>query len=359
MSIATLKCEYIWLDGGDTPQLRSKTRVLNIEAEDENWKLSLSDIPVWSFDGSSTGQAVTEDSDCVLRPVFACIDSNRQNGVLVLCDVLNTDLTPHESNSRARMIDAMIQNGNVEPFVGFEQEYFLYDLETDRPLGWSKDEDPGPQGPYYCAVGGGNVDGRHISELHLTACLGSGLSIQGLNAEVALGQWEYQMGGPGINAVATCDHLWVSRFILNRIAESRGVRVELDPKPVKGDWNGSGMHTNFSTKLMREEGGLDHIKAACERLGSESNLSAVRESYGVGLERRLTGNHETCSIDEYRYAVSDRGASIRIPWHVERQGVGYLEDRRPNSNADPYKVAAYILNATANVAETDSEVKGE
>jgi glutamine synthetase len=355
MSAATLKCEYIWLDGGDTPQLRAKTRVLNIESEDENWKLSLADIPAWGFDGSSTGQATTKDSDCVLRPVFACIDSNRQNGILVLCDVLNSDLTPHSSNSRARMIDAMIAHGNSEPFLGFEQEYFLFDTATNRPMGWGSSGEPEPQGPYYCGVGGGRVEGRAVSELHLTACLGSGLSIVGVNAEVALGQWEYQVGGPGINAVATCDHLWVSRFILNRIAEARGLKIDLDPKPVSGDWNGSGMHTNFSTKVMREEGGLEHINAACNRLGEPDNVKKITSVYGEGLEKRLTGDHETSLLGEFSYAVSDRGASVRIPWQVEAQGKGYLEDRRPNSNADPYKVAAYLLEATAGEVEIDGK----
>lgn len=343
MSVATIKCEYIWLDGNDTQQLRSKTRVLNIESEDENWKLSLKDLPVWTFDGSSTKQAKTEVSDCVLRPVFACVDPNRQNGVLVLCDVLNPDLTPHPTNTRAKLIDSMISNGSAEPFVGFEQEYFLYNPVTNKPLGWEDDE-PGPQGPYYCAVGAGNVEGRPIAELHLTACLSAGLSIVGVNAEVALGQWEYQVGGPGINAVAACDHLWMARYLLSRISETRGVVVNLDPKPLEGDWNGSGMHTNFSTKSMREDGGLEHINAACKKLGEESALSLVKDVYGEGLERRLTGKHETASIDEFSFGPSDRGASIRIPWHVEKQGRGYFEDRRPNSNADPYKVLAYLLN---------------
>ena len=353
MSAATLKCEYIWLDGGDTPQLRSKTRVLNIQSDDDDWKLSLADIPVWSFDGSSTGQATTQSSDCILRPVFACVDSNRQNGILVLCDVLNEDLTPHSSNSRARMIDSMIAHGTTEPFLGFEQEYFLINSETDRPLGWSKSEDPAPQGQYYCGVGAGTVEGRDISELHLTACLGSGLSIVGVNAEVALGQWEYQIGGPGVNAVATCDHLWVSRFILSRIAESRGVRVELDPKPVSGDWNGSGMHANYSTKDMREEGGLEHVKAACNKLGGQDNLSKITGVYGEGLERRLTGKHETAKLEEFSYGVSDRGASVRIPWHVEKSGRGYFEDRRPNANADPYKVGSYLINTIGDGVKTD------
>jgi glutamine synthetase len=354
MSAAILRVEYIWLDGAETPQLRSKTRVLPIKSEDENWKLNLGDIPIWSFDGSSTGQATTEDSDCVLRPVFACVDSNRQNGVLVLCDVLNADLTPHKSNYRARLIDTMIEHGKSEPILGFEQEYFLYDTDPERPLGWPSDNtEPAPQGPYYCAVGQGLVSGRDISELHLNSCINSGLSIVGVNAEVALGQWEFQMGGPGVNAVAACDHLWVARYLLNRIAESRGASVVLDPKPVmRGDWNGSGMHTNFSTKAMRDEGGMEHIEKACNALSDKESISKALGSYGEGLERRLTGLHETCSINEFRYGVSDRGASIRIPWHVAKQGRGYLEDRRPNSNADPYRIASYLIEATA----SDDEV---
>tara|TARA_A200000159_G_scaffold164397_1_gene193835 strand:- start:2013 stop:3074 length:1062 start_codon:yes stop_codon:yes gene_type:complete len=347
MSGAVIRCEYIWLDGGVTPQLRSKTRVITVNSEDEDWKLSLSDLPVWGFDGSSTGQATTSDSDCVLRPVFACIDSNRQNGILVLCDVLNSDLTPHESNTRARLIDSMIANGSLEPFVGFEQEYFIYNKETNRPLGWPTDGEPSPQGQYYCGVGAENVDGRSLSELHLSACISSGLSIQGVNAEVALGQWEYQIGGPGINAVASCDHLWVSRFIMQRIAESKGWSISLDPKPIDGDWNGSGLHTNFSTNKMREEGGMEHILSSANKLGASDALSLVSDFYGEGLNRRLTGNHETSKLDEFKVGVSDRAASIRIPWQVEKQGFGYFEDRRPNSNADPYKVLRYIMDAVS------------
>ena len=352
MGTATLRCEYIWLDGGVTPQLRSKTKVLNVESEDDNWQLNLRDFPVWGFDGSSTGQATTEASDCVLRPVFACIDSNRSNGVLVLCDVLNTDLTPHESNYRARLIDAMLKHGDSQPVIGFEQEYFLY--EDGRPMGWPEKGSPDAQGRYYCAVGCGNVSGRDIAEVHLTSCINSAISIVGVNAEVALGQWEYQIGGPPFNAVAACDHLWVSRYLLSRIAETQGVEVSLDPKPVTGDWNGSGLHCNFSTKQMREAGGMQHIVAACETLASEANTERAKATYGEGLERRLTGLHETCSIDEFRYGVSDRGASIRIPWIVDKQGAGYFEDRRPNSNADPYKVATTLIEIVCPANELDT-----
>lgn len=343
MKTTVLKCEYVWLDGNETQTLRSKTRVLSLKSEDENWNLSIKDIPIWTFDGSSTNQAETASSDLVLRPVFACIDSNRENGVIVLCDVLNPDMTPHESNHRARLIDEVLRYKDSEPFVGFEQEYFLYDGQNI--MGWEDESNLRPQGPYYCGVGADNVAGRNLVELHLSSCINSGLSIVGLNAEVALGQWEYQIGGPGVNVVAACDHLWVSRFILQRICELQGVSVSLDPKPVEGDWNGSGMHTNFSTKLMREEGGISVINRACDMLGSDENVRLAIQSYGEGLERRLTGTHETSSIDSYSYGVADRSASVRIPLNVSREGRGYLEDRRPNSNADPYRVTSVLVSA--------------
>ena len=357
MAVRTFRCEYIWLDGGEVEQsLRSKTMVLHLSKE-ESESINLSDFPVWGFDGSSTMQADTSNSDCVLKPVFACADPNRGTSILVLCEVLNTDFSPHSSNTRAKLIDAIRAHVDQEPVVGFEQEYFL--LKDGKPLGWPDDgETPGKQGPYYCAVGSGNVAGRDLVETHLGSCITAGLSITGVNAEVALGQWEYQVGGPAVNALLACDHLWIARYLLQRLGEQSGVTVELDPKPVEGDWNGSGMHTNFSTKVMRSENGLEYIKVACETLGLQSNVDNALNSYGEGIERRLTGEHETCSHTEFRYGVSDRGASIRIPWHVGKSGRGYLEDRRPNSNADPYVVAAFLVSAVCPVlANADDSAK--
>jgi glutamine synthetase len=343
MNTTTLKCEYLWLDGGPTPELRSKTRVLSLQSEKEDWTITIKDIPLWNFDGSSTGQAETDASDLVLRPVYACLDSNRENGVIVLCDVLNPDMTPHESNYRARLVDEMIKFHTTEPRIGFEQEYFM--TKGDGVFGHVDSTTAiRGQGPYYCAVGAQNVVGRNLAELHLNACISSGLSIVGLNAEVALGQWEYQVGGPTVNALEACDHLWVSRFILHRICELQDIGVTFDPKPLGKDWNGSGMHSNFSTATMRDAGGISAINKACEALGAEQALSVALESYGEGLDRRLTGEYETCSIDEYRYGVSDRSASIRIPSHVKKAGSGYFEDRRPNSNADPYRVATSLVS---------------
>ena len=94
------------------------------------------------------------------------------------------------------------------------------------------------------------------------------------------------------------------------------------------------MHTNVSTKAMRE--GYEPIIAACEALGKAGKPEEHLAGYGAGIEFRLTGEHETERYDQYSYGVSDRGASVRIPWQVAREGKGYIEDRRPNANADPY-----------------------
>jgi len=352
-----IKLEYIWVDGvKPTPSLRSKTKVIRVP--DETYK-SLMDsmgtgvsihesLPVWGFDGSSTEQAIGSSSDCVLKPVFTTVDPTRQRALLVLCEVLNTDMTPHKSNSRASLRETLSSaDDELAPRVGFEQEYVLMDSETSRPIGWPKNLSsyPEPQGQYYCSVGGNNVAGRAVVETHLDTCLAAGLAIEGINAEVMLGQWEYQIGGLGVDPLTSCDHLWVARYLLGRITEQSGMYVSLDPKPVPGDWNGSGMHTNFSTSLTRaEEGGLDAINIACENLSNdtESHLSV----YGDGIERRLTGLHETASYEEFTYGVSDRGASVRIPWQVNRLGFGYFEDRRPNSNADPYLVLNSLITTT-------------
>jgi len=322
--------EYIWIDGtSPTPQLRSKTRVL----------ASTTDPPVWGFDGSSTNQAPGETSDCVLRPVFVCRDPFRYpGGVLVMCEVLNTDLTPHTTNTRHQCELTANRYLNQEGWFGLEQEYTL--MWNHQPLGFPDGGYPTAQGQYYCSVGANNAFGRKIAEEHLRACLSADLNITGINAEVCPGQWEFQIGGPGVDATSVSDQLWVARWMLHRVAEKHGVVVSLDPKPAKGDWNGAGCHTNFSTKGMRES--YAAIENAATALGTETELHI--KNYGHGIESRLTGDHETCSYKEFKWGLSDRGASIRIPWQCAKDGGGYLEDRRPNANCDPYIVTRLILN---------------
>jgi len=330
------KLEYIWLDGyAPESNLRSKTKVLTLETEPE-----LESLPIWNFDGSSTKQAEGNYSDCLLKPVKIIRDPQRKNGYLVLCEVLNPDMTPHSSNTRSSIKD----DSNM--WVGFEQEYFIYDGEL--PLGHIKGN-MRPQGEYYCGIGVENVSGRNIVEHHLDICLAAGLNVTGINAEVALGQWEFQVMGKG--TLDSCDQLILCRYLLERVAETYNVKIEYHPKPLHGDWNGSGLHTNFSNKKMREVGGKDYFDSIFNVF--ELNHSKHIQNYGSDNGMRLTGKHETQSIDKFSYGVSDRGSSIRIPQATVNNGwKGYVEDRRPASNGDPYKIMK-VISESVNQAEAN------
>ncbi len=321
---------YIWLDGyTPEPNLRGKDKILE-------GKKSLAELPVWSFDGSSTKQAKGHFSDCLLKPVKMIPDPARERSFLVLCEVYNPDGTPHLSNTRAALA-AWDARGN---WFGLEPEYVF--LKNGRPLGFPHDPKkfPKPQGEYYCGVGAENIVGREIMEEHTELCLQAGIPLSGTNAEVLLGQWEFQLFGQN-GAQDTGDLLWLTRYLLIRTAEAYDVSVSFHPKPLtKGDWNGSGLHTNFSTKPMREKGGkelFDHIYKA---FGKNHKLHI--EHYGSDNHLRLTGKHETQSIHKFSTGVSDRGASIRIPLSTDKSKKGYLEDRRPASNGDPYKILLVI-----------------
>jgi glutamine synthetase len=274
----------------------------------------------------------------VLRPVFSCPDPIRGGAnVLVLAEVLLTDYSPHPSNTRALLVEVAEKYAGQESLFGIEQEYTLF--RGSRPLGFPEHTGyPGPQGPYYCGVGADDIYGRPLVEAHLDACLTAGLSLSGINAEVMPGQWEFQVGPLG--PVEVADQLWVARWLLHRLGEDLDVSVTFDPKPVRGDWNGAGCHTNFSTKAMRE--GYDAVIAAAEALGKNADEHVA--AYGHGIEDRLTGSHETAHYSEFTYGVSDRGASVRIPWQVAADGRGYIEDRRPNANMDPYLVTKLIVS---------------
>ena len=332
-----VKAEYIWIDGYEpTAGLRSKTKVL------DNSVASVSELPTWGFDGSSTLQADGGDSDCMLKPVWMCPDPIRGGeNILVMNEVCNADGTPHRSNSRAALVETASKFSDHNPWFGIEQEYVL--MDGKQPAGWPSEGFPErPQGPYYCSVGAEDVAARSMVEDHLDLCLEAGLEVSGVNAEVMLGQWEYQVGP--LPALEVADQLWVARWLLERVGEEYGLRVELHPKPIKGDWNGSGAHINYSTAAMRADGGLKVIEDACEKLGN--NIEKHIAVYGDANEERLTGDHETCSINEFKYGVSDRGASIRIPMGVANDGKGYLEDRRPASNVDPYKACNALIDTT-------------
>ena len=339
--------EYLWIDGASPTQgIRSKARVVSVPENP-----AVADFAEWSFDGSSTGQAEGNDSDCILIPVRVYNDPFRgQGNYIVLCEVDKANGFAHESNSRAAMraILADIER-DVDPWLGFEQEYTMF--RNGRPLGFPKHGYPAPQGQYYCSAGSVNAYGRELVEEHARACLDAGVLIYGVNAEVMPGQWEFQVGYRGIegeqcNALRIADDVWVARYLLNRVSEKFDIQISFDNKPVKGDWNGAGMHTNFSTADTRDPAyGIEAIHAIVEELEMRHDEHIAH--YGDRLDERLTGLHETCSIHTFRSGVAHRGASIRIPQPVAKKGCGYLEDRRPGANADPYRVGVCLVDAAA------------
>ncbi len=331
------KLEYLWLDGYEpTPNLRGKTQIKEFDTFP-----TLEQLPMWGFDGSSTKQAEGGSSDCMLKPIRHFPDSTRKNGVLVMCEVMMPDGTPHPSNKRATILD------DTGAWFGFEQEYFFY--KDGRPLGFPQAGYPAPQGMYYTGVGFSNVGdvARKIVEEHLDLCLDAGINHEGINSEVAKGQWEFQIFGKGSKRAA--DEMWVARYIMQRLCEKYAIDIEYHCKPLGDtDWNGSGMHANFSTEYMRTVGG----KAYFEKLMKA--FEEAREDhiavYGPHNEMRLTGKHETASIHEFSYGIADRGASIRVPHSFANNGYkGYLEDRRPNSEGDPYQIASQILKTISSV----------
>ncbi|KAI9318995.1 hypothetical protein BX666DRAFT_1922106 [Dichotomocladium elegans] len=330
-----VQVEYVWIDGFNN--LRCKTRTVYKVPK------SAADLPEWNYDGSSTGQAEGHDSDVLIQPVAMFADPFRGgNNKIVLCETFNPDGTPHKTNYRNACKKIMDAHANSKPWFGLEQEYSLFDPETEKPYGWPKHGFPEAQGKYYCGVGAGKIFGRDIVEAHYRACLYAGIKISGVNAEVAPGQFEFQVGP--CEGIEAGDHLWAARYLLERVSEDFGIQVSIHPKPVKGDWNGAGCHTNFSTLEMRQEGGIRAIERAIKNM-SKRHMEHIAV-YGEDNDQRLTGRHETGHINTFNYGVANRGASIRIPRHVGKEGKGYLEDRRPASNIDPYRVTGIIVEST-------------
>ncbi|CAG0923480.1 unnamed protein product [Notodromas monacha] len=350
---------YVWIDGTGE-NVRCKNRTVDFIPKDP------SQLPTWNYDGSSTYQAEGSNSDVYLHPVRIYKDPFLLgDNKIVLCDTYKYNKKPTESNNRAACLETMNKVKQLEPWFGIEQEYTLLDIDR-HPFGWPKNGFPGPQGPYYCGVGVDKVYGRDIVESHYTACLYAGVQICGTNAEVMPAQWEFQVGpGAGIKAA---DDLWMARYLLHRVAEDYGVIVTFDPKPMEGDWNGAGAHTNFSTKTcgwlpmegdwngagahtnfstkaMREDGGITEIEKAIDKLSRHHvrHIKAYDPKQGKDNERRLTGRHETSSIHDFSAGVANRGTSIRIPRGVAEEKKGYLEDRRPSSNCDPYSVCEVLV----------------
>lgn len=332
--------EYIWI-GGNNYDLRSKSRTL---MWDKETPISINDIPQWNYDGSSTNQANGENSEVLLIPVSLYKDPFRGGGsILVMCETFSDTKTPALNNNRAN--SRLIFNKEIVqkeiPLFGLEQEYTLFQKDKKTPLGWPEEGFPEEQGPYYCGVGYDNAVGRKIANDHYRICLDAGLIVSGINAEVMKGQWEYQIGPCSLMDIG--DQMWISRYIMYRISELYEVYVSFDPKPIEGDWNGAGCHVNYSTLSMRTG-----VENSIEKtiFGLSNSHKDFIKIYGEGNERRMTGKHETSKLEEFSYGVANRKCSIRIPINTMISKSGYIEDRRPASNIDPYLVTASVVDVT-------------
>lgn len=332
--------EYVWIDGNY--KLRSKIRVLSLQNHMCLFNI-LSQIPNWNYDGSSTGQATGTNSEVSIVPKALFNNPFINNGYLVLCDTYDSDLKPLSSNTRYYANEIFNNKLDEKPWFGLEQEYFLYNNKEEFTHSLDYMES---QGNYYCGVGARHINYRKLAELHLQYCIKAGIKIAGINAEVAPQQWEYQIGiCEGIEAG---DHLWMARYIMERIGEEHGVFVDLSPKPLKGKWNGSGCHTNYSTENMRngtlKKDGLEYINDTIELLSK--NHESHMKVYGSENEERMTGEYETADFNTFSDGIANRGASVRRGHDTIKNRKGYFEDRRPSSNCDPYLVTSIIFKTT-------------
>ena len=336
--MSALRLEYVWID--NDYHLRSKIKVIHNQSIDT---IKMEDIPEWNYDGSSTNQSSGSDSEVIIKPRRIFSSRNDLFHMLVLCDTYTPLDKPLKTNNRNNATEIFNKKIYAEPWFGIEQEYFIIDPNTNKPLGYDENK---TQGQYYCSVGTENAFGRKIAEEHLLECINYGITISGINAEVAPGQWEYQIGP--CEGIEAGDNLWMARYLLQKIAEKHNVIINIDPKPLSGDWNGSGCHTNYSTKQMREgshvKDGLYYIISAIDKLSKKHNEHM--EVYGSGNEKRMTGEHETASYDKFTSGTANRGASIRIGNANVKNKKGYFEDRRPSSNCDPYLVTSKIFETT-------------
>jgi glutamine synthetase len=325
-------------------------------------------VPQWNYDGSSTKQADGHDSEvnivpcCVLHDPF--MENSGYQSYLVLCKTYDKSFEPLENNNRHNA-EYVFQNTDViseKPWFGMEQEYYIFSVNKNVNITKTKEHatlypflqesdlnahdidekytKTNGQGQYYCSTGIGNAFFRDIINEHYLKCLKAGIEIFGHNLEVGACQGEFQIGT--CEGIHIGDHLWMARYIMERIAEMRGIVISWEPKPLGDtDWNGSGCHTNFSTEAMRLDGGLEVIKQAMLKLEPLQKLHI--DEYGEGNQLRMTGKHETSDYRVFTYGVASRDTSVRIGNETQRLGKGYFEDRRPSSNCDPYLVSSRLV----------------
>lgn len=368
--------EYLWLDVNN--HLRSKQKTVMMDINDlhtlreiidtELKKKVLKNIPLWSFDGSSTGQADIKNSELLLKPVNIITHpkynykTDKIPKFLVLCEVFYDEVTPHETNHRAICKSIYVNRKDIfnkDAWFGLEQEFFFFDKLTKRPYMWSEKKNLNPeQGEYYCGINRCFPKERIIMDTLYNTCLRLGIPISGINQEVAPSQWEYQIGP--CQAPYIADYMIFVKYILFSLCEEQNLYAVFNPKPIKGDWNGSGCHINFSTNETRSIFETEIYKS--KRSDTENNdislnittpalvkinniISSMKEEHSVFIEllgernkERLSGICETETFDKFSYGIGTRNTSIRIPIQTQKNGFGYIEDRRPGSNIDYYSV---------------------
>ena len=332
--------EYIWIDANN--HFRSKTRLIT-----NSLIINLSSVPNWNYNGSSTGQTDSDNSEVTLIPVFLCPDPFRlQNHKLVYC-ITYHDGKALENNyyNKAINIFDTVSVGFYKPWFGMEQEFFIMDKISKMPVEYSKNN---KQGKYYCNIDECPKVERKIMEEFLSKAIDANLNICGINAEAAQGQWEFQIG-PCLG-IEIGNHMMIARYILCRVAHEHHCTIDFSPKPLGNDWNGSGCHINYSTFHTRSgnqdknQTGLDVIHDYIKSL--EKVHHEMIQCYGKDNELRMTGHHETASISDFSHSVGGTTTSIRIGKNVEKNKYGYFEDRRPAANCDPYLVSCLLFYHT-------------
>ena len=331
--------EYLWLDGNSGR--RSKTKVLNNKINNMN------DVPIWNYDGSSTGQADSNgNTEVILVPcnlfINPLINSNSvsYDSYIVLCETFDVNMNPLPSNHRHNALKIFNKGLCEEPWFGIEQEYDM--IHKNYKFEFGEEE-----GKHYCGTQLNSIE-RKITEEHLNACLKAKITYGGLNSEVTKGQWEFQVGP--CEGIEVADHLTVANFLLERIAEKYDVKISYNPK-LYPDKNGTGGHTNFSTSRTRSENGISEIYRCMKKL--EDKHAEHIAVYGEGNDKRLTGIHETSSYTKFSFGVGTRNTSVRIPSQVAKDECGYFEDRRPAANCDFYQVISIIFETCCLHKEID------
>ncbi|GJQ88142.1 hypothetical protein Trydic_g13147 [Trypoxylus dichotomus] len=328
--------EYVWIDGTGE-HLRSKARTL--EYIPDNHK----EVPPWGCDSNASMLPVPKETDVLLVPVAMYNDPfRRSNNKLVLCDTYEFDGKPLPTNNRKSCCEALNKVCDQEIMWGLEQQYMVMDMD-ERPYGWPVClGEPRRHKGYYCAVGGDKVFARELSESHYRACLYAGVQIASTHPDAVPGQWEFQIGvSPGIKGP---DDLWMARYILARISEEYGLYTCLHPKRFD-NMPGCSCHVNFSTKVTRKDNGLSTLEGYMQKLSKrhEEHLRKYDPYGGQQNKLRLTGKDGTSAVDNFTSGVGDKSLSVRITKETETKKKGYIEDRRPASNSDPYAVCDMVV----------------